>query len=280
MSGEESGSATTATLLEELRRSRLATEALVQEFSTFKTDTNAKLSLLELENDKLRKKEGSDDEDDLVYCEHSRSENPFPNRPRNCTIKPQPFDLYGDRTADLLEQKTNSSLRWEYRVLAPTLAYLYDAKIVYDSVKDDVYKHCPEEVGLSVEAALNTIDGCYDMLAQRYATIKIRTRAEAEPGGLSEENKLLLDYLDTKLHGIFPGEALVDSKVEAWLSDYRDKRAAAELKNAVSTGQKGKKVSYAATAKDSGSDGASASASAKSRNQAKRQGVKPKPKAA
>lgn len=260
-----------ASLQEELKLSRESCKKLTQEFAAFQTDTAAKLGVMQAENEKLKKGDGDDDDNDLTYCEHSANTNPFPRRPKNCTIKPQSFDLYGDGTADLLELKTGSSLRWEYRVLAPALSYLHDAKSVNDSVKDDVFTQCSENTALSVEAALNTIDGCFELLTGRYATIKIRTRAEAEPGGLSEENKLLLDYLDTKLHGVFPGEALVDSKVEGWLSEYKEKRAAAELKNAVNSGSKSK-VKF----KEETSD----TSTKKNRNNAKKQGVKPKPKAA
>ena len=61
------------------------------------------------------------------------------------------------------------------------------------------------------------------MLSKRHAVIKIRARAEAETGGVSDENQLLLNYLETKLHGVFPGEALVDSEMEGWLTEFRER---------------------------------------------------------
>jgi hypothetical protein len=82
------------------------------------------------------------------------------------------------------------------------------------------------------DAIFNTLDGCFEMFSKRHGVIKIRARAESETEGLSEENQLLLNYLETKLHGVFPGEALVDSEMESWLKEYRDRTAAAELKQA------------------------------------------------
>ena len=55
---------------------------------------------------------------------------------------------------------------------------------------------------------------------------------ESETRGLSEQNQLLLNYLETKLHGVFPGETLVDSEMEGWLQEYKERTAAAELKQA------------------------------------------------
>ena len=54
-------------------------------------------------------KDSDNDGDDLLYCGHS-AENPFPRRPINAPLKPHSYDLYGDRTADILEKKKNSSL--------------------------------------------------------------------------------------------------------------------------------------------------------------------------
>ena len=275
MSGEEEPVVTTAALLAELKASRLATEKLTEQFSAFKSDTDAKIANLTLQNEKLRAgQDASDDEDDLVYVAHIRSENPFPDRPKNCTVKPQPFDLYGDRTADCLEAKANSSLRWEYRTLAPSLSYFFDAKAVYDGVREDVLEKLGEEESLALEGVFNTLDGVYQMFTQRYATIKIRSRAEAEPGGLSDENKLLLDFLDTQLHGVFPGEALVDSKVEGWLQDFRVKKAAVELKAAAGSAgpSKGKARATENATEPPGK------VRFEKRAKAKKQGVQPKPK--
>jgi hypothetical protein len=259
-----------ATLLAELRASRLASEKLARDFASFQTDTSAKIANLERQNATLRK-DADEEPDDLVYVSHDRNENPFPQRPQNCTVKPQPFDLYGDRTADRLEDKQNSSLKWEYRTLAPALSYFFDAKAVYDGVREDIIGKLEEDESLAIEGIFNSLDGVYAMLTARYATIKIRTRCESEPGGLSEENKLLLEYLDTKLHGVFPGEAIVDSQMEGWLKEYRDKRASAELKNAASAGAK---------TMQSRSSEAAPKAEHKvrfeTRDKAKKQGVKPK----
>jgi hypothetical protein len=171
-----------------------------------------------------------------------------------------------------LEGKHNSSLRWEYRTLAPVLSYFFDAKAVYDGIREDLEDKLEEQESLAIEGVFNTLDGCYNMLTARYATIKIRTRAESEPGGLSEENKLLLDYLDTQLHGVFPGEALVDSQVEGWLKEFNTRKAQAELKNAATAGAK--KVKFDSESSTSGEKPVKVEARAK----AKKQGVKPKPK--
>ena len=266
---------TNAALLEELKLSRLATEKLNREFVNFQSDTSAKIANLERQNARLREKDSEEeDEDTLVYVSHDHRTNPFPPRARNITVKPQHFDLYGDRTADRLEDKQNSSLKWEYRTLAPSLSYFFDAKAVYDGIREDVIGRLEEDESLAIEGVFNTLDGVYAMLTARYATIKIRTRAESEPGGLSEENKLLLDYLDTQLHGVFPGEALVDSKVETWLKEFRAKRAAAELKNAAYARAKkaGPRTSEAGPSSDKDKKGVSF----KSRDKAKKHGVPPK----
>lgn len=243
-----------AYLLEELRRSRQAQEDLVRQFNAFKTDTDVKIANLAAEAASAKAKakataSDSDDDDDAVYCEYQAHKNPFPTRPKTCGLKPKSFDLYGDRTADALEAKSNSSLRWEYRTLAPSLSYFYDAKAVYDSLKNDVLTALPEDQSLALEATFNTLDGVYSMLNDRHAIIKIRTRAEGEPGGMSEENKLLLAYLDTKLHSAFPGDAITDSKVDVWLEEFRDRRASAELKAAANKGASKTRSSSPTTSK-------------------------------
>lgn len=227
---------TLADILNELRSSREESAKLRDEFAAFRADTEVKLASFATSKGKQKEGEDDDSDDELLYVEHASVENPFPRRPRNCGLRPQTFDLYGDRTADVLEAKPNSSLRWEFRTLAPALSFFFDAKLVYESIREEAAQRLSEEAALALEGSLNTLDGIYEMLTARYATIKIRARAEAEPGGLSEENRVLLDYLDTQLHGIFPGEALVDSKVEGWLREFRDRKAAAELKLAANRG--------------------------------------------
>jgi len=277
MSGEDPSASASAALLEELKAIRLANEKLQSTFEEFKTDTSAKISNLEKQNEELRRGESSAaDTDELLYVSHDGTTNPFPRRPRNTTVKPQCFDLYGDRTADCLELKQNSSLRWEYRTLAPALSYFHDAKVVYDSFREEIISKLPEVEGLALEAVFNTLDGVYDLHTQRYATIKIRTRAEAEPGGLSEENKLLLDYLDAQLHGVFPGEALVDSKMEAWLAEFNTRKAAAKLKSATNSGE-GKKA--ARSTSEAASSSGKVTFADKAKAEARKGGFKPKSKA-
>ena len=249
---EETDASTSAALLEELKAIRLANEKLQSTFEEFRADTSAKISNLEKQNEVLKKgkEEGADDLDNLIYVSHDFENNPFPRRPLNTTVRPQVFDLYCDRTSDVLEAKKNSSLGWEYRTLAPPLSYFHDCKVVLEDLRESLVPKLKEDDGLALEASLNTLDGIYVLLTQRYATIKIRARAEAEPGGLSDENKLLLEYLDAKLHGVFPGEALVDSQMEAWLTEFNSRKASAKLKAASGSGAEYKKGARA-TASDS-----------------------------
>ena len=213
---------------------RLREEALSQRFESLLTDSRTKHALLEKEIATLRDKDAkSDADDELVYVTHSPEDNPFPRRPRNCGLKPDHYNLYGDQTADLLNAKTHSSLKFEYRTLAPTLSYFFDAKLFYEHLRDDEsWSDLSDDFSESLEAVFNTLDGCYNLLTQRHAVIKIRARAESENGGISDGDQLLLNYLETKLHGVFPGEALVDSEMEGWLKEFRDRTAAAELKQA------------------------------------------------
>ncbi|KAK3239844.1 hypothetical protein CYMTET_50260 [Cymbomonas tetramitiformis] len=54
--------------------------------------------------------------------------NPYPPHPATLeTRMPQLYDLYGDKTFDSLNRRSSSSLKYEQVVLAPALAYLYDA---------------------------------------------------------------------------------------------------------------------------------------------------------
>jgi hypothetical protein len=185
-------------------------------------DSNSKYKLLEKEVQSLREQASSHegDSDTLSYVAHSAEENPFPRRPKNTGLKPEHYNLYGDQTADLLAAKSHSSLKYEYRTLAPVLSYFFDAKLAYEEEREDEeFEQLSESQRQIFDAILNTLDGCYAMLSMRQAVIKIRARAESETGGLSEENQLLLNYLETKLHGVFPGEALVDSDMESWLKE-------------------------------------------------------------
>ena len=214
---------------------RLREEALSKRFESLLTDSHTKHALLEKEIATLRDNatdNKSDADDELVYVSHSPEDNPFPRRPRNCGLKPDHYNLYGDQTADLLNAKTHSSLKFEYRTLAPTLSYFFDAKFLYEHIRDHELSDLSDDLTESLEAVFNTLDGCYNLLNQRHAVIKIRARAESETGGVSDENQLLLNYLETKLHGVFPGKALVDSEMEGWLKEFRDRTAAAELKQA------------------------------------------------
>ena len=224
-SREEAKAAQEAALLRE--------EALSQRFESLLTDSRTKHALLEKEIATLRDKDDkSDADDELVYVSHSPEDNPFPRRPRNCGLKPDHYNLYGDQTADLLNAKTHSSLKFEYRTLAPTLSYFFDAKLLYEHIRDNELSDLSDDLSESLEAIFNSLDGVYSLLNQRHAVIKIRARAESETGGISDGDQLLLNYLETKLHGVFPGEALVDSEMEGWLKEFRDRTAAAELKQA------------------------------------------------
>ncbi|KAK3282294.1 hypothetical protein CYMTET_9964 [Cymbomonas tetramitiformis] len=63
----------------------------------------------------------------LPYCPYSAS-NFYPTRPSTLESRmPQFYDLYGDKTFDSLNRKSSSSLKYEQLILAPALAYLYNA---------------------------------------------------------------------------------------------------------------------------------------------------------
>ena len=197
---------------------RLREEALSKRFESLLTDSHTKHALLEKEIATLRDKDDkSDADDELVYVSHSPEDNPFPRRPRNCGLKPDHYNLYGDQTADLLNAKTHSSLKFEYRTLAPSLSYFFDVKLLYEHIRDNELSDLSDDLSESLEAIFNSLDGVYSLLNQRHAVIKIRARAESENGGISDGDQLFLNYLETKLHGVFPGEALVDSEMEGWL---------------------------------------------------------------
>ena len=163
-----------------------------------------------------------------MYCGHS-AENPFPRRPINAPLKPHSYDLYGDRTADILEKKKNSSLAYEYKVLAPALSYFFDAKNIQDSYRESLIANASSGDGEVLEGIFNSYDGIFDMLSNRWTIIKLRARAEAETGGMSEDTKLLLDWLESKTHGFFPGEALLDSDMDKWIKEYHASKTRAQL---------------------------------------------------
>ena len=105
-----------------------------------------------------------------------------------------------------------------------------------DSIKDLLKQNAEilaNTAKISAGAPLNTLDGIYGLLCKRWGYM-----CEAEEGGLSEENKLMLEWLESKLHGAFP-DGLVDEEMESWIKEYRDKHVAAKLKRA--TGKTGAK---------------------------------------
>ena len=53
-----------------------------------------------------------DELSDDDFVPHYHRDNPFASRPHKVGTKPQHYDLYGDRTADALETKLNSSMRY------------------------------------------------------------------------------------------------------------------------------------------------------------------------
>ncbi|KAK3267239.1 hypothetical protein CYMTET_24194 [Cymbomonas tetramitiformis] len=62
----------------------------------------------------------------LTYVPEA-SVNPFPQRPATLTTRmPQLYDLHGNKTYDALSKKSNSSMKYECLVLAPSLSYLHD----------------------------------------------------------------------------------------------------------------------------------------------------------
>ena len=228
-----------------LAASEVAQKELSKKFKSLLADSRAKHALLQKEIATLQNKSTDDELDCIVYCDHVPEVNPFPRRPRNCSLKPDHYNLYGDQTADLLDAKTHSSLKYEYRTLAAVLSYLFDVKALFEETREnESWSTLEDDQATHLEAIYNTFEGCYSMLSKRHAVIKIRARAEAETGGVSDENQLLLNYFETKLHGVFPGEALVDSEIEGWLTEFRERTAAAELKQAAAksasrkTGQK------------------------------------------
>jgi len=212
-------------------------EKLSKKFEGLLHDSNSKYHVLQKELDTLREQTEAKEEATpaLTFLDHVPEDNPFPRRPRNTGLKPDHFNLYGNQTADLLEAKPHSSLKYEYRTLSSALSYFYDAKRAYDEERNaSEFGELSAEQQQIFDAIFNTLDGVFEMFSKRYSVIKIRARAESEPGGLSEHNQLLLNYLETKLHGVFPGETLVDSEMEGWLQEYKEKTAAAELKQATS----------------------------------------------
>ncbi len=63
--------------------------------------------------------------------------NPFPTRPSTLeSDMPQMYDMYNDETYDALPKRTNSAMRYEQLILAPSLSYLHNAVAHPESTLD------------------------------------------------------------------------------------------------------------------------------------------------
>ncbi|KAK3258796.1 hypothetical protein CYMTET_32170 [Cymbomonas tetramitiformis] len=97
---------------------------------------------------------------------------------------PQMYNLHNDKTYDALSKRTNSSMRYEHLVLAPTLSYLHDAdahsEATMDWMEDTSTPPTYEELVERIYTCHNTTKGVLALLGHRYTMTQLRASMESD----------------------------------------------------------------------------------------------------
>jgi hypothetical protein len=188
--------------------------------------------------------------------------NPHSQRPLPTTDEPQLYSLEHSSTFRELETARGSSLKYEFRTAEPLLSYLFDIPQEIEWLEPLTREHllssrskpptATEEVNekdkklddliVSLLSVKNPLAGCYKLLNQRADYIRLKTRFESNPRGMTAAERGLLNYLETKFYGFADGLTLIDSDVSGWIDSFGEKSATAILQQAAkaSAGGRGK----------------------------------------
>ena len=199
--------------------------------------------------------------DEGPWVPYYAASNPHAQRPNNTSDKPQHFELYASPTFRLLEDKT-TAMKYEFRTLEAVLSYLFDSQYMAEDLFPQLLefllskRSCApgtEAEGISVSDEDGKLDGfmwalaalpkslkeIYTLLTQRGDYIRLKTKFDYQPGGITAAERLLLTHLEIKMHGMADGLALVDSKINNWMTDYGDRAASATASYAAKLFAKG-----------------------------------------
>jgi len=161
--------------------------------------------------------------------------NPFPPRPSTLeSDMPQMYDLYNDKTYDALSKRTNSSMRYEQLVLAPSLSYLHDAvahsESTLDWIEDPTDPPNLEDLAERIFAAHNTVKGVFALLSNRYTMIQLRAGMESDATihGGADALRAKLAFIEEKVYAGTEG-LVTDSVLTKWLKEFDNTKAKAVM---------------------------------------------------
>ena len=200
--------------------------------------TSSKMAALEAENEALqvsleelqasspkgKKKEKKDDRRFLPTV----SDSPYFPLPRSHTsFKPFLAPLKGEETADLLRGEALE----EYRTLHWSLKSLHDCLSHFrahadewlEATESQVAPADPQKAAAYLEALFNTLDETTQLLLHRFQIIRTREHLKSAHGALTVGDEALLDYIQTELYGVHPGQHVVDPKIKGLLEAFGQK---------------------------------------------------------
>lgn len=238
-------------------------QALQQEFDRLRIETaafRAGAAAGAASSSRAEETEERPEHDPGPYAPYYSDSNPHAPRPLNISDTPQLYALEHSATYRELEGRQGSSLRYEFRTLEPVLSYLYDVKAELDWVVPASLQNLLGQRSQTVEALptavtpadqkidelcghllgiKNSIYGCYTILNQRSDYIKLKTKFESNPRGITAAERGLLNYLETKFYGFADGLTVVDGDMQKWITSFSEKAASAILLQAAKSSAKG-----------------------------------------
>jgi len=185
-----------------------------------------KASLEELQTSSTKDK-GKEKKDARSFLP-TASDSPYFALPRSHTsFKPILAPLKGEETADLLRGEALE----EYRTLHWSLKSLHDCLFHFKSHAEEwleatesgVLPADPQKATAYLEALYNTLDETTSLLLHRFQIIRTREHLKSAHGALTVGDEALLDYIQTELYGVHPGQHVVDPKIKGLLEAFGQK---------------------------------------------------------
>jgi len=200
--------------------------------------TDLKVAALEAENADLKtsltelqaaspKGKGKEKKDTRRFLP-TVSDSPYFPLPRSHTsYKPFLAPLKGEETADLLRGEALE----EYRTLHWSLKSLHDCLFHFkehadewmDATENGVLPADPTQATAYLDALYNTLDETTQLLLHRFQIIRTREHLKSAHGTLTTGDEALLDYIQTELYGVHPGQHVVDPKIKGLLESFGQK---------------------------------------------------------
>ncbi|KAK3256315.1 hypothetical protein CYMTET_34543 [Cymbomonas tetramitiformis] len=170
----------------------------------------------------------------LAYVREAKA-NPFPRRPASLTPRvPQMYDLHGNKTCDALAKKSNSSMKYESLVLGPSMSYLYDV-VAYGNISLDSAEagdETLETLHQRLHEMMNSVQGVYSMLSNRWTMLELRAQLEADPSssqrGGAEALCSKLQFVEDRVYSALDG-IVADEVLQQWLDNFDKSRGTAML---------------------------------------------------